>query len=939
MSAHLVVVGNGMVGQRLVEALRDRDVERRWTVTALSEERRRAYDRVSLSSYFDGAAPEDLDLVPEGCYGTGGYELHMSEAAVGIDRAARTVTTSRGRTLSYDALVLATGSYPFVPPVPGGDLPGCFAYRTLDDLDAIASAAQRATVTARGRRSGLVVGGGLLGLEAARALRLLGMSPHVVELAPRLMPLQVDEGGGALLREMIQELNVTVWLGTSVREIRPDGPRLLATLADGTELDLDVVVFAAGVRPRDQLARAAGLAVGPRGGVVVDDGCRTSDPDIYATGECACIGGRVYGLVAPGYAMAEVLADRLTGGTASFTAVDTSTKLKLLGVDVASFGDALASTEGALEVTVNDPVARSYSKLVISGDAKTLLGGVLVGDATRYGMLRPLVGRPLPGDPVTMIAPAGDRTSGPALSGLGTLPGDAHVCSCHGVTKDTICATIADRGLTDVAGVKGATGAGTGCGSCVPVLKALLTASGVAVSRALCEHFSGTRAELFEIARGDGITTFTELIQRHGRGRGCDVCKPAVASILASLGRGAHILDGEQAALQDTNDHFLANIQRDGTYSVVPRIPGGEVTPEKLIVLGEVARDFGLYTKITGGQRIDLLGARVEQLPAIWRRLVDAGFESGHAYGKAVRTVKSCIGSTWCRYGVQDSVSLAVELELRYRGIRSPHKIKAGVSGCARECAEAQSKDIGVIAADDGWNLFVGGNGGFRPRHAELLLSGVDKPTLIRTIDRFIMFYIRTADRLQRTASWLQALDGGLDYLRSVIMDDSLGIVGELDAAMQGHVTTYTDEWAAVLADPVKLGRFVSFVNAPGTPDPSIAFMARRGQSRPTWTAVCRYTDLQPERGAVALIGGEQVALFRTFDGSLYAIGNQDPFTGAFVLSRGIVGTRGNIPTVASPLHKQVFDLRTGACLDDETTFVPVFPVRERDGRVEVGAG
>ena len=764
-----------MVGQRLVEALRDRDARRRWQVTVLSEEPRRAYDRVNLSSYFDGAALGDLDLVPGGCYGTGGYELHLGEAAVAIDRAARTVTTSRGRALRYDALVAATGSYPFVPPVPGAALPGCFVYRTVDDLDAIRAAAKQAAATTRGRTAGLVVGGGLLGLEAARALRLLGMSPHVVELAPRLMPLQVDEGGGALLREMLEELNVTVRLGTSVREIVRDGSRLLATLADGTELDLDIVVFAAGVRPRDQLARDAGLAVGQRGGIVVDDGCRTSDPDIYAIGECACIGGRVYGLVAPGYAMAEVLADRLTGGAASFAAADTSTKLKLLGVDVASFGDALATADGALEVTVNDPVARSYSKLVVSGDAKTLLGGVLVGDATRYGVLRPLVGRPLPGDPVTMITPAGP---GP---GAGALPGDAQVCSCHGVTKDVICSAIADRGLTDVAGIKGVTKAGTGCGSCVPALKSLLADSGVAVSRALCEHFDVTRAELFEIVRVAGIATFTELIERHGRGRGCDICKPAVASILASLGHG-HILDGEQATLQDTNDHFLANIQRNGTYSVVPRIPGGEVTPEKLIVLGEVARDFGLYAKITGGQRIDLLGARVEQLPVIWRRLVDAGFESGHAYGKAVRTVKSCIGSTWCRYGVQDSVSLAVELELRYRGIRSPHKIKAGVSGCARECAEAQSKDIGVIAADDGWNLYVGGNGGFRPRHADLLLSGVDTPALIRTIDRFIMFYVRTADRLQRTATWLESLGGGLDYLRSVIVDDSLGIAAELDA-------------------------------------------------------------------------------------------------------------------------------------------------------------
>jgi len=814
-----------MVGQRFTEALKERDTQRRWRVTVLSEEPRRAYDRVNLSAYFDGTTGAELDLVPDGCYGAEGYQLYLGEAITAVDRTNQTVTTSNGRVLDYDALVLATGSYPFVPPVPGGELPGCFVYRTLDDLDAIRAAAENAKQTAHGRPAGLVIGGGLLGLEAARALRSLGLSPHVVELAPRLMPLQVDEGGGGLLKRMIEDLNVTVHLATSVASIsRFEKTRLLATLASGTELDVDVVVFSAGVRPRDQLARSAGLEVGPRGGIVTDDGCRTSDEHIYAIGECACAGGRVYGLVAPGYTMAEVLADRLTGGAATFTEADTSTKLKLLGVDVASFGDALAQTEGALEVTVNDPVQRSYSKLVISEDATTLLGGVLVGDASRYAMLRPLVGRPLPGDPVTLITPGG----GPDLE----LPGDAQVCSCNGVTKDTIGAAIAD-GCADVAAIKACTRAGTSCGSCVPTLKKLLVDGGVAVSPALCEHFAHTRAQLFEVVRSAGITTFTQLIEGHGTGRGCDICKPAVASILASLGRGQHILDGEQAALQDTNDHFLANLQRNGTYSVVPRVPGGEITPEKLITLGEVARDFGLYAKITGGQRVDLFGARVEQLPAIWRRLVDAGFESGHAYGKALRTVKSCVGSTWCRYGVQDSVGLAVELELRYRGIRAPHKIKAGVSGCARECAEAQSKDIGVIAADNGWNLFVGGNGGFRPRHADLLLSGADKPTLIRTIDRFIMFYIRTADRLQRTAPWLESLDGGLGYLRAVIVDDSLGIGAELDDAMARHVANYTDEWAAVLDDPVRLRRFVSFVNAPGTPDPSIEFVTERGQPVP----------------------------------------------------------------------------------------------------------
>jgi nitrite reductase (NADH) large subunit len=890
MAEHLVVVGNGMVGQRLVEALRDRDRPaarnsdtaggtRRWRVTVLAEETRPAYDRVNLSAYFDGTAPADLSVVPEDWYGTEGYELHLGEAVTAIDRTGRVVTTSRGRRIGYDALVLATGSAPFVPPVPGGDLPGCFAYRTIDDLDAIRSAAAAAAAAAARtttavtttavtttavtttavtttavtttagtsregtskeahRPAGLVVGGGLLGLEAARALRLLGLRPIVVELAPRLMPLQVDEGGGALLRRLVQDLDVQVRVGTSVTQIiERNGGGLLVSLADGTGLEVDLVVFAAGVRPRDQLARDAGLAIGPRGGVLVDEACQTSDPHIYAAGECACAGGRVYGLVAPGYAMAEVVADRLTGGGATFTGADTSTKLKLLGVDVASFGDALAATEGALEVTMNDPVRASYAKLVVSGDAKTLLGGVLVGDASRYGLLRPLVGRPLPGDPVTMIAPEGTGAGSTGL-GAGALPGDAQVCTCHGVTKDAICGAIARCGLSDVAGVKSETKAGTGCGSCLPTLKTLLADSGVTASSALCEHFAVTRGELFEIVRAEAIGTFTELIERHGSGRGCDICKPAVASILASLGRGRHILDGEQAALQDTNDHFLANIQRNGTYSVVPRIPGGEVTPEQLIVLGEVARDFSLYTKITGGQRIDLLGARVEQLPAIWRRLVEAGFESGHAYGKAVRTVKSCIGSAWCRYGVQDSVSLAVELELRYRGIRSPHKIKAGVSGCARECAEARSKDIGVIAAEDGWNLYVGGNGGFRPRHADLLLSGVDTPTLIRTIDRFLMFYIRTADRLQRTASWLESLDGGLGYLRSVIVEDSLGIAAELDAAIEAHVAGYADEWAAVLADPAKLSRFVSFVNAPGMPDPSIAFVAQRGQPRPVELAM-----------------------------------------------------------------------------------------------------
>lgn len=825
----VIVVGNGMVGQRFVEALAHRDTDRRFEITVLGEEARPAYDRVRLSAFFDGASEAELTLTPAQWLTAdrpAGLTLRLGERVTEIDRAARTVTTAQG-VYPYDVLVLATGSYPFVPPIDGAHRPGVFTYRTLDDLENLRA-------FAAGKQTGAVIGGGLLGLEAANALRLLGLATHIVEFAPRLMPLQIDEAGGAMLRRHVEDLGLTLHLGTATSAIPADAAGAAAglRLATGEQIDAEVVVIAAGVRPRDELARACGLPVAERGGVLVDDTCRTEDPAVWAIGECAAVNGRCYGLVAPGYAMAEVVADRLLGGEALFPGADTSTKLKLLGVDVASFGDALRAD--ALDVTWVDPATRVYAKLVLSDDARTLLGGVLVGDASAYPSLRASIGGPLPGPPLALLAPAGSG----AVAGTASLPGSAQVCSCNAVTKDQILGAIAE-GCADVAAVKACTRAGTSCGSCVPLIKQLLGDAGVAASRALCEHFAYSRAELFDIIRVREITTFSQLVAEHGTGRGCDICRPAIASILA-VTAGGYILDGEQAALQDTNDHFLANLQRNGTYSVVPRIPGGEITPEKLIVIGEVARDFNLYTKITGGQRIDLFGARVEQLPAIWTRLVAAGFESGHAYGKALRTVKSCVGSTWCRYGVQDSVGLAIELELRYRGLRAPHKIKAAVSGCARECAEAKGKDFGVIATDAGWNIYVGGNGGFRPRHAELLAADLSTDELIRTIDRFLLFYIRTADRLQRTAGWIESMEGGLDYLRSVIMADSLGIASELDAIMARHIGSYQDEWKATLDDPERLARFVSFVNAPDTPDPSIEFVTERGQPVPVPLGVSR---------------------------------------------------------------------------------------------------
>ena len=852
---HLVVVGGGMVAQRLVEALTQRQNDalteggtRPWRITVLAEEPRAPYDRVALTSYFSGRSPEDLALGDPLLWRQPGVTLRRGEAATAIDRAARTVTAGKGRTLTYDALVLATGSSPFVPPVEGRDLPGSFVYRTIDDVAALREWVERLAGELARPVRGAVVGGGLLGLEAAGALQALGVESHVVEFAPRLMPIQVDDGGGEALRRLVTGLGVTVHTGTATARLRPhtSGPRA-GTVArmdfaepspDGVKhLDVDVVVFAAGVRPRDELARAADLPVGERGGVLVDASCRTADPHVWAIGEVAAVDGRCYGLVAPGYAMAEVVADRLLGGSATFPGADLSTKLKLLGVDVASFGDAFGQANGALSVVYADPVVGVYKKLVLSDDARTLLGGVLVGDAEAYAGLRPMVGRELGSDPAAWLLPEGAEGGG---RGTGPLPDDAGVCSCNNVSAGTIRDAVRDRECRDLAAVKACTKAGTSCGSCLPLVKKLVTveleAAGVAVSTALCEHFDVSRAQLFDIVRVSGIRSFSELVARAGRGRGCDICKPVVASILASLGNG-HILEGEQAALQDTNDHVLANLQKDGTYSVVPRVPGGEITPDGLIAIGEIAREFGLYTKITGGQRIDMFGARIEQLPAVWKRLVDAGFESGHAYGKAVRTVKSCVGSTWCRYGVQDSVGMAVALELRYRGLRAPHKIKLGVSGCARECAEARSKDVGVIATEKGWNLYVGGNGGFTPRHAQLLAEDLDDETLVRTIDRFLMYYVRTADRLQRTATWLEEIEGGLDHVRGVILDDTLGLAHDLDVAMEHHVSGYADEWRATLEDPAKLRKFTSFVNAPDRPDPSLAYVVERGQPRPATPA------------------------------------------------------------------------------------------------------
>ncbi|HEX5373380.1 MAG TPA: nitrite reductase large subunit NirB [Aquabacterium sp.] len=825
----IVVVGHGMVGHKFLESLAEtglKDAE----VTVLCEEPRPAYDRVHLSEYFSGKTAEDLSLVEPGFFERTGFTLRLAAKAVAIERRTHTVTTADGEELHYDKLVLATGSVPFVPPVPGRDRPNCFVYRTIEDLDAMKAAGAKST-------NGVVVGGGLLGLECAKALRDMGLDTHVVEFAPRLMAAQVDEGGGRVLRSKIEALGLHVHTSRSTVKI-VDGAehRHRMVFEDGSYLETDMIVFSAGIRPRDELARQSVLAIGPRGGVVIDSECRTSDRNIYAIGECASWNEQTFGLVAPGYDMARVTARHIAGlNDVAFVGADMSTKLKLMGVDVASIGDAQGKTPHSRSFLYTDEIRQIYKKIVVSEDGKKLLGAVLVGDAAEYGTLLQMAlnGITLPAEPEFLILPSSDGKAKPGL-GPDALPDSAQLCSCNNVTKGQICKAVSE-GVTSMADLKACTKAGATCGGCVPlvtqVMKVEMKKQGLAVNNHLCEHFAYSRQELYHLIRVGEIKSFDDLLAKHGKGMGCDICKPTAASIFASCWN-EFVLKKDLARLQDSNDYYLGNIQKDGSYSVVPRMPAGEVTPDGLIAVGQVAKKYGLYTKITGGQRVDLFGARVEQLPAIWEELIAAGFESGHAYGKSLRTVKSCVGSTWCRYGVGDSVGLAVELENRYKGLRAPHKIKFGVSGCTRECAEAQGKDIGVSATEKGWNLYVCGNGGMKPRHAELLASDLSKDELVRMIDRVLMFYVRTADRLQRTSTWRDNLEGGLDYLKDVILKDSLGLGAELEAQMQAVVNTYACEWKVAVTDPETRKRFRSFVNS-DKQDEHIVFVEERGQIRP----------------------------------------------------------------------------------------------------------
>jgi nitrite reductase (NADH) large subunit len=826
----IVIIGNGMVGYKFCEKLLAKKGNQPLELTVFGEEMRPAYDRVHLSEYFAGKSADDLTLAPAEWYVNNGIRLHLGDPVQSIDRVHKTVHSFKGITESYDYLVLATGSAAFVPPIPGVEKQGVFIYRTIEDLEMM-------TAHARHAKKGAVIGGGLLGLEAAKAMIDLGIADtQVIEFAPRLMPRQIDETGSGTLRNKLEALGLTIRTNTNTTEILGNDFISGMQFADNTTIDVDMLVISAGIKPRDELAKLSGLETGHRGGIVVNDHLQTTDPFIFSIGECALHKGMIYGLVAPGYEMADVVASNLTGGQKAFTGFDMSTKLKLIGIDVASFGDPFVSGKDGRSLVWEDTLKGVYKRVNISHDGKYLLGGILVGDAEQYNMMLQTCKNKvvLPPNPEDILL--GSRGGGAeAGAGVTSLPDDALICSCEGITKQAICQAVGEQGCETVDAVKKCTKAGTGCGGCVPMLKDLVThtlkAQGKYVRNVLCEHFQYSRQELYDLVKVHDLKSYDAVLDKLGKGDGCETCKPAVASILASLWNEM-ILQKGNATAQDSNDRYLANIQKGGTYSVVPRIPGGEITPEKLIVIGQVAQKYHLYTKITGGQRIDLFGAHVSDLPAIWEELIAAGFESGHAYGKALRTVKSCVGSTWCRFGLHDSVSFAIEIEERYRGLRAPHKLKSAVSGCIRECAEAQSKDFGIIATDKGWNLYVCGNGGSKPQHALLLGADLDSATCIQYIDRFLMFYIKTADPLTRTATWLNKMEGGINYLRNVIVNDSLGIAAQLEAEMQLLVDNYKCEWKEVVESPELRKRFNHFVNAPQEKDPTIKFESMRSQKK-----------------------------------------------------------------------------------------------------------
>jgi nitrite reductase (NADH) large subunit len=801
----LIVVGNGMAGARFVEEVLERGGGEQFRITVFGEEPHGNYNRIMLSPVLAGEeAEDDIVLNSHDWYADNGVVLRAGVRAERIDTTAKLLYAADGSVTPYDHLVLATGSYSFIPPMKGvrtdddALLPGVFGFRTIDETRAMLQAA-------REHRHAVVMGGGLLGLEAARALQSQGMQVELVHAMPHLMNAQLDAEAGAILKASVERLGITVHLDVLATEVvGPDRVRGVV-LKDGRRLDCDLLVVAAGVRPNTDIAVRSGLDV--ERAIMVDDQLRTDEPDVYAIGECAQHRGEVYGLVAPAWEHATVLADVLTGTDpeAEYHGSRTATKLKVAGVDVATMGLTTPERDEDEFLVISEPRRGVHLSVVIRDDK--LVGATLLGDTRKVAFLTQAFdrGSPLPEERIKLLV---DLSDGAEEVGVAEMPGDSQVCNCNGVSKQTLVDTVQD-GTTSVAGVMDRTRAGKGCGACKSLVRQIVewAADGdVTEDGSASWYVPGiplAKPALMAAIREQDLRSVSAVFAALAPGGTEDAKSKMGLTSLLRMMWGEDFVDERDGRF--INDRVHANIQRDGTFSVVPQIKGGVTTPAQLRSIADVAEKYEVpMLKITGGQRIDLLGVRKEDLPAMW---ADLGMPSGHAYGKSFRTVKTCVGSDFCRFGLGDSTRLGIDIEERFKGIESPAKLKLAVVGCPRNCAEAYVKDVGVVAIGNGkWEVYVGGAAGASVRKGDLLAT-VDSPAaVLEVIGRFVQYYRENANWLERTYDFVPRI--GLDTLQAILLEDSEGIVADLDAALQMSIDAYTDPWGQDGSEPATPGQF-----------------------------------------------------------------------------------------------------------------------------------
>ncbi|WP_294319064.1 nitrite reductase large subunit NirB [uncultured Sphingomonas sp.] len=791
---HLIVIGNGMAGCRAVEELLARNADR-YRVTIFGAEPLVNYNRIMLSPVLAGEKTFD-EIVINGLdwYADNGITLLSGDPVVAIDRAARTVTSRSGLTLNYDRLLIATGSDPFVIPVPGSDLPGVISFRDMQDVEHMLAAADRGG-------SAVVIGGGLLGLEAAHGLSLRGMTVTVLHIMPTLMERQLDEAAGWLLKTALEARGQAILTGADTAAIVGDGRVEALHLKDGTVIPADLVVMAVGIRPSVALARAAGLDVGR--GIKVDDHMVTSDPAILAVGECVEHDGQVYGLVAPLWDMCRALANGLVETPSGYKPAPTATKLKVAGLDVFSAGD-FSGGDGAEDIVLRDASRGIYKRVVIRDDR--IVGAVLYGDTADGNWYFDLLKK---GESVADIRDAlifgqsfasGGGQADPNAA-VAALSDDAEICGCNGVSKGKVLACI-DGGAHSLDAVRSGCKASASCGSCTGIVESLLAlrlggevdAGPRTMCRCTCFGHDDVRREIV----AQDMRSIPEVMQKlhWSTPDGCSSCRPALNYYLLCALPGDY-KDDQQSRF--VNERMHANIQKDGTYSVVPRMWGGLTNPRELRAIADVVEKFNApMVKVTGGQRLDIFGIKKEDLPAVWADLNAAGMVSGHAYGKSLRTVKTCVGSEWCRFGTQDSTGLGVKIERATWGSWMPHKFKIAVSGCPRNCAEATIKDFGIVCVDSGYELHVGGNGGIKVRATDLLCKVATEAEAMEMCAAFIQLYREEARYLERTAPWIERV--GLGYVQSRLLSDA-----EQRAALAGRFWfsqqfCQDDPWAARVA-------------------------------------------------------------------------------------------------------------------------------------------